>query len=72
MLQEISYYMIFGKPLMMYLGLLVLVCFLTTATIGLLLFRGSTKVNINMHKAMAITSITLAIIHGILGVLLYF
>ena len=64
--------MIFGKPLIMYLGLLVLACFLTTAAIGFLLFKGSTKVTIKMHKTMAATSITLAIIHGILGVLLYF
>jgi uncharacterized membrane protein YozB (DUF420 family) len=72
MLQEITYYMIFGKPLIMYLGILVLACFLATAAMGAMLFGGSAKVTIKQHRMMAGTAMILAMIHAILGILLYF
>jgi hypothetical protein len=36
MLQEISYFMIFGKPLILYLGLITISSFIVTASIPLL------------------------------------
>lgn len=72
MLNNISYYMIFGKPLMMYLGITVLSSFLFTATIGFLNYHGIKKIPFSWHPKMAAISITLAIIHGTLGVLAYF
>ncbi len=72
MLQDITYYMIFGKPLIMYLGILVLAGFLATAAIGAMLFKGSTKVTMDQHRIIAGAAIALALVHAILGVLLYF
>lgn len=72
MLNEITYYMIFGKPLIMYLGITTLLSFLTTATIGYLNFRGNTTIPFKYHPMMAAISITLALIHGTLGILAYF
>jgi hypothetical protein len=72
MFQEISYYLIFGKPLIMYIGLISIAMFLTVATIGYLIFTGRTKIKITTHRNLAITAITIALIHGFFGVMLYF
>jgi glucan phosphoethanolaminetransferase (alkaline phosphatase superfamily) len=72
MLQNIAYFLIFGKPLIMYFGIIVLLSFLTTATIGALIVKGIGKIPFKFHKIMAGLSIILAIIHGILGILIYF
>lgn len=69
---EITYYLIFGKPLIMYLGLATLACFLVTAIIGHEIIKGTGRIPFEWHRRMAITSISLAIVHGILGVLAYF
>ena len=72
MLTNITYYQIFGKPLIMYLGILTLLSFLFTALIGYLNRRGINRIPLAWHFRMAKISITLAIIHGLLGVLAYF
>lgn len=72
MFRNISYFLIFGKPLIMYLGILTLLSFLFTALIGFLNFKGIRKIPFKWHPIMAATSITLAIIHGFLGILTYF
>lgn len=72
MLRDVSYYLIFGKPLIMYVGILTLLSFLFTALIGFLNFRGNHKIPFRWHPKMAVLSITLALIHGVLGILLYF
>jgi len=64
MLEEISYFLIFGKPLIMYVGIITLICFLITAALS--------KKDIQWHRGMAITSIILAVIHAVLGVLIFF
>lgn len=63
MLEDISYFMIFGKPLIMYLGIITLVGFLITAALS--------KKDMQWHRGMAIASIILAVIHAVLGVFLY-
>ncbi len=70
MLAEISYYMIFGKPVIMYTGLLTLLSFIITAYIGTRLLKG--EVPVKYHLAMVIISFILAVAHGLLGILLYF
>lgn len=72
MLQNITYFLIFGKPLIMYLGILTLLSFLITALIGLLIIKGIGKIPFRLHLIMAVISIILAIIHGTLGILIYF
>ncbi|MFA5887762.1 MAG: hypothetical protein WC852_03570 [Candidatus Nanoarchaeia archaeon] len=69
MLNNISYYMIFGRPLIVYIGLLTLSCLLTTATLGALVLKG--KIQFKYHKAMAITTICIALSHGTLAFLAY-
>lgn len=70
MLTQITYYPILGKPLMMYLGILVFLSFTATAIIGRRVFLG--KTNVRYHLMMVRISFTLAIIHAILGILIYF
>ncbi|MDD5162616.1 MAG: hypothetical protein PHD95_00215 [Candidatus ainarchaeum sp.] len=71
MLENIVYFMILGKPLIFYLGIITLVSFLCTATIGFLNFKGYKKIPFKWHPRFAAISIILGIIHGTLGILLY-
>ncbi len=72
MLEQITYYMIFGKPLIMYLGIIVLLSFLFTASIAILNKKGINKIPMKCHIRMAVFSIILALLHGMLGMLAYF
>jgi len=72
MLNEISHYLIFGKPLIMYMGILTLSSFIFTASIGFLNLRGHNVIPLQYHFMMAKISLTLAIIHGTFGILAYF
>jgi len=71
MLNEISYYLIFGKPLIMYMGIITLSSFLFTATIGFLNLRGNAVIPLKYHFMMAKISLALAVIHGTFGILAY-
>jgi len=70
MFTDISYYLIFGKPLIMYLGIIVLLSFLITASIPILRKRGI-AIPYEYHPLMAKISIALAIVHAILGITAY-
>ncbi len=72
MLQEVSYFLIFGKPLILYLGFITICSFLVTASIPLLRKRGLIHVPFTWHVRMAGLSIALGLFHGILGMLAYF
>lgn len=72
MFQEITYYLIFGKPLIMYLGILTISSFSLTAFIGYTNFHGIHWIPFKWHPRMAAISLSLALIHGTLGVLAYF
>ena len=67
MLQEIAYFMIFGKPLIFYTGVMALAGFSITAFLGFRVMKG--KASINTHKKMAVLSLLLALFHGLLGIL---
>ncbi|VVB73283.1 Uncharacterised protein [uncultured archaeon] len=71
MLQDITYMLIFGKPLIFYLGLAVLLSFLATATLGYLIHTGRVRTDLKWHLRLAAFSILLALVHGALGALLY-
>lgn len=71
MFQEITYYLIFGRPLIMYLGILVLLSFLFTASIAVMNKKGIHRIPFRYHPRMAAVSITLGVIHGILAMLAY-
>ncbi len=70
MFQQISYYLIFGKPLIMYLGIATLLAFFTAASFGYLTLKGKAK--ISQHFMAIKIAFALAIIHAILGIALYF
>ncbi|MEW6295234.1 MAG: hypothetical protein AB1467_02965 [Candidatus Diapherotrites archaeon] len=72
MLENITYFPIFGKPLIMYSGILTLLSFLFTASIAILNKKGIRKIPFNWHPRMAVISIILVVIHGTLGILAYF
>lgn len=71
MLQEITYYLIFDKPLILYLGILTLLSLLVTASIAVLNKKGIRVIPFRWHAACAALTILLALIHGILGLLAY-
>ncbi len=71
MLEEISYYMILGIPLIVYLGVLTLISFIATAAIAIMNQKGNTKIPLKWHFHMAKISILLALIHGSLGIMAY-
>lgn len=72
MLENISYHLIFGRPLIMYLGILTLSSFLFTASIAVLNVKyGIHKIPFRWHPRMAAFSIILALIHGTLALLHY-
>ncbi len=72
MLQNITYFPIFGLPLIVYLGILTLFSFLLTASIALMNIKGKNWIPFKWHSRLAIFSICLAIIHGALAILVYF
>lgn len=65
-LRAIALFMILGKPLVVYLGIIVLIGFLITATIGMLILKGKT-IPLKYHFLLAKISIALAVIHGLLA-----
>jgi len=73
MFREIAYFLIFGKPLIMYLGITTLLSFLLTASVGLASVKGiKWWIPFKWHPIFAAISIGLALIHGFLGASLYF
>lgn len=71
MFQDISYALFFGKPLIMYLGVLTLIAFLLTAAIAALNFKGIRTIPFKWHPRCAVIAICLALVHGALGILAY-
>jgi DMSO/TMAO reductase YedYZ heme-binding membrane subunit len=71
MLQEFSYYLIFGLPFILYLGIVVILMLFFTSLITFLRRKGRTKISVQWHYRLAYITIILAFIHGILGLLAY-
>jgi dolichyl-phosphate-mannose--protein O-mannosyl transferase len=72
MFQEITYFLIFGIPFIVYLGIVTVIIFIITALLALLKRKGKIKISIEWHYRLAYISIILALIHGILGISAYF
>lgn len=72
MFQEITYFLIFGIPFIVYLGIVTIIMFIITALLALLKKKGKIKISIKWHYRLAYISIILALIHGILGISAYF
>jgi len=71
MFQDISYALIFGKPLILYLGVLTLSAFIITAVIAVLNSKGISTVPFEWHSRCAVIAICIALVHGALGILAY-
>jgi hypothetical protein len=71
MFQDISYTLIFGKPLIMVLGVLTLSAFIITAVIAVLNSKGIRTVPFEWHSRCAAVALFLALVHGALGILAY-
>ncbi len=71
MLQEITYYLIFGIPFIVHLGLVVLMLFVVTALLALLKRKQKIKYSIQWHYRLAYLSIILGLVHAVLGLLAY-
>lgn len=71
MLQEISYTLLLGKPLIVWLGILTLASLLLTAAVPVLNKRGIHLIPFFWHPRCAVLTICLAGIHAALGVLAY-
>jgi len=72
MFAEITYMEIFGKPLIMYLGIVTLLCMLVTATIAILTMKGIRKLPVDWHIWGARITILLALVHAFLGTAAFF
>lgn len=72
MLQEISYFPVFGKPLILYLGILTLLAFLLAAAVAVMNRKGIRTIPFRWHPRCAAAAIFLALVHGLLGTLAYF
>jgi len=71
-LEQITYFQVLGKPLLMYLGIIAVLLMLFTAAIAVLNKKGINKIPFKWHPRMARITIAFALIHGLLAVLTYF
>lgn len=63
---SIAFYPIFGKPFVLYLGIITLISFLVTAILGISFYRGLLR--FKWHPTMVVVSFFLAIIMTVVGV----
>ncbi len=71
MVSAIAYFRIFNFPVIAYLGILTLLMLLLTASVQILNKRGIHWLRLKWHHIFAYITITLALIHGLLGTLSY-
>ena len=72
MIHNIALTLFLGYPLVMYGGILTLLLLLSTATIGVLNSKGIVTIPFKWHPRLAIATITVALIHGFLGLSIVF
>ena len=69
-LNNITYYQIFGLPLIVYLGIITILLLITSSLFGALTLKG--KMKFKYHKIFAAITIIFALLHGALALLAYF
>lgn len=70
MFNNITYYMIFGKPLIMYMGMLLFLMICTQVFMGIMVLQG--KIGVKYHKAMGFSILIFGAIHGFFGAMSFF
>lgn len=71
MFSEFAYSLIFGKPVIFYLGVITLFSFFFTASIAMMNKRGISYISFKWHPRMAKISLVLALAHGFLALSYY-
>lgn len=71
MFHDVSYALFFGKPLILYLGVLTLLAIMFTASIAVLNSKGIRTISFKWHSRCAAVALCLALVHGALGILAY-
>ncbi len=72
MIAKIALFLIFGKPLVVYLGIITLLSFSFTALVGFLNFKGNHAISFPWHPRLAALSLLLALLHGFVALAIYF
>lgn len=72
MIANLAYYLILGKPLIFYLGILSYISFSFTALLGYSYYKGRPILPFPWHPRFAVTSLILGAIHGLMGLAIYF
>jgi hypothetical protein len=72
MIHALAYTLYFGKPLIMYGGILTLSLLIFTAAVGFLNHHGIHAIPFKWHPRLATLTIIVAIAHAILGLSAYF
>jgi uncharacterized membrane protein len=68
---QLAFFPIFGKPLIIYGGLLTLIFLFITAFLPYLGKKGVVKNHFFWHRVMAISTVCLALVHTIIGILAF-
>jgi hypothetical protein len=69
MLNQITFYPVLGMPLIIWGGIFTLLCLIFTTLVAILHEKGITTIPFKWHGRMAIVTLVLSLIHGLLGVL---
>jgi len=72
MIHILALTMFLGKPLVMYGGIFTFLLLLFTATVGFLNFKGISVIPFKWHPRLALTTIIVAVVHGLFGLSIYF
>ncbi|WOF16744.1 hypothetical protein F1737_08595 [Methanoplanus sp. FWC-SCC4] len=71
MAYKFAYISVFGYPLIIYLGIAVITSLFATAAVPLLNKRRAKKIPVVWHFRLAGLTSTLALVHGITGIMAY-
>jgi hypothetical protein len=71
MIASLAYYLILGKPLIFYTGILTYLSFSFTALLGYTHYIGRPLLPFKWHPIFAVTSLILGAIHGLFGLSVY-
>jgi hypothetical protein len=67
MIHNLAFTLFLGQPLIMYGGITTFLLLLFTAIVGALNFKGIRIIPFKWHPILALITILVALIHGILG-----
>lgn len=71
LLSKLAYTLVFGKPLIMHLGILTLLSLLLTVSIAYASARKVKWIPFKFHRVVGLVTIIFAIIHSLLGFSVY-